>query len=162
VQTEEWRSQCQELQEVIQGASRKLAVGETRAVPNKFRHLTYSAVERQFNHALGKQLQKCSLLFCMGVRLRRENGHASQDIRHVTATVVWRHRESQKTHITWSLYTVLWRHRTSVVQQRSMRRHEENTSIVLLLGACLGTCLTSGVLRRVSRSIKEEKHETGK
>jgi hypothetical protein len=73
VQTEEWRTQCQELQEVIQGASRKLAVGETRAVPTKFRHLTYSAVERQFNHALGKQLPKCSLLFCMGVRLRREH-----------------------------------------------------------------------------------------
>ncbi|PNF24563.1 hypothetical protein B7P43_G05388 [Cryptotermes secundus] len=53
VQTEEWRTQCQELQEVIQEASRKLSAGETRAVPTKFRHFTYSAVERQFNHALG-------------------------------------------------------------------------------------------------------------
>ncbi|XP_069684220.1 protein qui-1 [Periplaneta americana] len=53
VRTEEWRAQCQELQEVIQGASRELAANETRAVPTKFRHLTYSAVERQFSHALG-------------------------------------------------------------------------------------------------------------
>jgi hypothetical protein len=69
VQTEEWRTQCQELQEVIQVASRSLAAGETRAIPNKFRHLTYSAVERQFNHALGKQLSKYILLLYMGVKL---------------------------------------------------------------------------------------------
>jgi hypothetical protein len=54
VETEEWRTEFQELQEVIQGASRNLAAGETRAGPIQFRHLTYSAVERQFSHALGK------------------------------------------------------------------------------------------------------------
>ncbi|PSN37379.1 hypothetical protein C0J52_19650 [Blattella germanica] len=51
--TEEWRAQCQELQEVIERAARDLAANEMRAGPAKFRHLTYSAVERQFSHALG-------------------------------------------------------------------------------------------------------------
>lgn len=69
MQTEEWRTQCQELQEVIHEASRKLSTSETRAVPTKFRHLTFSAVERQFNYALGKQLSQCIILFCMGVKL---------------------------------------------------------------------------------------------
>ena len=54
VQTDEWRTQCKEMQEVIEGAARSLAAGETRAFAAKLRYLTYSAVERQFNHALGK------------------------------------------------------------------------------------------------------------
>ncbi|KAJ9583451.1 hypothetical protein L9F63_022204, partial [Diploptera punctata] len=52
VRTEEWRTQSQELQEVIQCAAKELAANELRAGPIKFRHLTYSAVERQFSHAL--------------------------------------------------------------------------------------------------------------
>ncbi|XP_068081226.1 protein qui-1 [Anabrus simplex] len=53
ISTPEWQETCLELGTVIQAAARRLSETETRTVPTRYRHLTHSAVERQFSHALG-------------------------------------------------------------------------------------------------------------
>jgi hypothetical protein len=58
--------------------------------------------------------------------------HASQETRHVTAAVVWRHHESHKAHVTCSLHTVIWRHLRMryIATDHSPKRRKHFRSVV--------------------------------